>query len=224
MRSVVLFSGGLDSTTVLAYALSKNEDIFPLSFSYGQKHMIEIEKSKAILEKYGLSKKSKTITLDLSFLDDCSLINKDIDIPKTLTDSIPSTYVPSRNIIFLSIAASYAESLGASKIYMGVNAVDYSGYPDCRPEFIKSFQHTLKIGTKFGIETGISIEAPIINMKKSEIIKLGISLDVDYSQTHSCYSPVDAGKACGICDSCKLRKKGFKDAEIADPTIYGGLK
>lgn len=222
MKSVILFSGGLDSTTLLALALSRKENVYPLTISYGQRHDVEIKKAKEILKKYNIENKYNVITQDLSFLKGCSLINSDLKVPEKASDEIPSTYVPARNIIFLSIATSYAEAVGAGKIYIGVNAIDYSGYPDCRPEFIEAFQTAINRGSKYAIEHGIEIESPLLNLSKAEIIKTGIELGVDYSITHSCYNPSFNGKACGKCDSCRLRHKGFIDAGIEDPTIYFG--
>ncbi len=222
MKSVVLFSGGLDSTTLLALSLSKGEDVYPLTVSYGQRHDVEIKKARLILKKYNIENKYNEIVQDLSFLNDCSLINSELDVPEELSEEIPSTYVPARNIIFLSIATSYAEAVGAGKIYIGVNAIDYSGYPDCRPEFIEAFQTAINKGSKYAIENGIKIETPLLNLSKAEIIKMGINLGVDYSMTHSCYNPSFDGKACGKCDSCRLRHKGFTDAGMEDPTIYFG--
>lgn len=222
MNSVVLFSGGLDSTTLIALALSKNETVFPLTILYGQRHKIEIEKSKKILKKYGLTDRASELEINLSFLTNCSLINSDIAVPDgdDSKKEIPNTYVPSRNIIFLSFAASYAESVDAQKIYIGVNSVDYSGYPDCRPEFIEAFNSAVAKGTKQGIEKGLRIEAPLVNLSKKEIILLGTSLGVDYSMTHSCYDPEESGRACGRCDSCRLRLKGFVDAGLKDLAEY----
>lgn len=222
MKSVVLFSGGLDSTTLLALSLSKGEDVYPLTVSYGQRHDVEIKKARLILKKYNIENKYNEIVQDLSFLNDCSLINSELDVPEELSEEIPSTYVPARNIIFLSIATSYAEAVGAGKIYIGVNAIDYSGYPDCRPEFIEAFQTAINKGSKYAIENGIKIETPLLNLSKAEIIKMGTNLGVDYSMTHSCYNPSFDGKACGKCDSCRLRHKGFTDAGMEDPTIYSG--
>jgi len=218
-KAVVLFSGGLDSTTVLAYAVSKGFDITPLTFSYGQRHSIEVEKASLALRKYGLWNKSAVFNIDLSVFSNCSLLNSGIEIPKDPDKGIPSTYVPSRNLIFLSIAAGFAETIDASRIFIGVNSVDYSGYPDCRPEFIRKFNETVSVGTKKGVESSIIVEAPLIDMSKKEIIQLGISLGVDYS-THSCYNPSENGLSCGVCDSCRLRLEGFRQAGMKDPLDY----
>lgn len=220
MRAVILFSGGLDSTTVLVNALKKGYDVYPLTITYGQRHSIEISKSLLTLEKYDLKKKALSFNLDLSPYKNCSLINTNLQVPDQIEDKIPSTYVPSRNLIFLSIASGFAETLEAEKIFIGVNSVDYSGYPDCRPEFIKAMNQTLAVGTKQGVEGSLSIEAPLIDLSKKEIIQLGMSIGVDYSLTHSCYSPTIDGKSCGKCDSCRLRLEGFVQAKFQDPLDY----
>lgn len=219
-RAVILFSGGLDSTTVLALALSKGYELFPLTIVYGQRHLIEVERSRKTLEKYDLADGAEIFNIDLSLFSKCSLINKNISVPDQLSDEIPTTYVPSRNLIFLSIASGFAETVDAQRIFIGVNAVDYSGYPDCRPDFVDAFNRTIAIGTKMGVEKGICVEAPLIGMSKKEIIQLGMSLNVDYSLTHSCYDPSPDGKSCGICDSCRLRLEGFRQAELTDPLDY----
>ena len=219
-KAVVLFSGGLDSTTVLVYALKQGYDVYPLTFSYGQRHAIEIKQSERTLEKYGLLNRQTVFSIDLTPFVNCSLINKNLEVPEFAENRIPSTYVPSRNIIFLSIASGLAETLGAEKIFIGVNSVDYSGYPDCRPEFIEAFNRTIAVGTKQGVESGIEVVAPILNMSKKEIIELGMSLGVDYSLTHSCYNPTSDGLSCGVCDSCRLRLEGFRQAGFKDPLKY----
>lgn len=219
-KAVVLFSGGLDSTTVLVYALKQGYDVYPLTFSYGQRHVIEIKQSERTLEKYGLMKRQTIFSIDLTPFVNCSLINKNLEVPEFAENRIPSTYVPSRNIIFLSIASGMAETLGAEKIFIGVNSVDYSGYPDCRPEFVDAFNKTIAVGTKQGVESGIKVEAPILNMSKKEIVELGMSLGVDYSLTHSCYNPTPDGLSCGVCDSCRLRLEGFRQAGFEDPLKY----
>jgi len=223
VKSVLLFSGGLDSTTVLALAVARGDDVFPLTVVYGQRHAIETTKAIRILEQYGLASRARTIFLDLSFLHSSSLINRDLVVPhgaKT-TVPIPNTYVPARNLLFLSLAAAYAEDIGASRILIGVNARDYSGYPDCRPDFIEQFNRTLVTGTKTGNTGGIIIvEAPFISFTKGQIIRLGHELGVDYRMTHSCYDPDEEGRACGQCDSCRLRLKGFSEAGLDDPAPY----
>ena len=219
-KAVVLFSGGLDSTTVLVYALKQGYDVYPLTFSYGQRHAIEIKQSERTLEKYGLLNRQTIFSIDLTPFVNCSLINKNLEVPEFAENRIPSTYVPSRNLIFLSIASGFAETLGAEKIFIGVNSVDYSGYPDCRPEFVEAFNKTIAVGTKQGVESGIEVAAPILNMSKKEIIELGMSLGVDYSLTHSCYNPTPDGLSCGVCDSCRLRLEGFRQAGFVDPLNY----
>jgi 7-cyano-7-deazaguanine synthase len=219
-KAVVLFSGGLDSTTVLVYAMKQGYDVYPLTFSYGQRHAIEIKQSERTLEKYGLMQRQTIFSIDLTSFVNCSLINKNLEVPEFEENRIPSTYVPSRNIIFLSIASGLAETLGAEKIFIGVNSVDYSGYPDCRPEFVEAFNKTIAVGTKQGVESGIEVVAPILNMSKKEIIELGMSLGVDYSLTHSCYNPTSDGISCGVCDSCRLRLEGFRQAGFEDPLKY----
>ena len=220
VKAIVLFSGGLDSTTALAISQSQNFQPIALTINYQQRHKYEIQASKRILTDY------KNIDhfifdLDLTRIGGSALTDHDIDIPSKRGDDIPVTYVPARNTIFLSIASAYAEKLDISDIFMGVNAIDYSGYPDCRPEFIKSFENTINLATKTGIEgKGIRIHTPLIDLKKSEIIQKGLSLGVDYSKTISCYNPSDDGDACGKCDSCHYRKEGFNEAGVPDPTKY----
>ena len=219
-KSVVLFSGGLDSTTMLAIALSKNEEVYPLTIFYGQRHFIEIKKAKQILKHYNLEQNAVEFELNLSLFNKTSLINQKMKIRDQMSQEIPSTYVPSRNLIFASIASGYAETINASKIYIGVNSLDYSGYPDCRPEFIEALNQTISVGTKKGVESGLKIETPLLYLTKKEIIELGISLGVDYSMTHSCYNPSEDGLSCGKCDSCRLRLEGFKQAGLVDPVKY----
>ena len=223
-KAVVLFSGGLDSTTVLVYALKHGYDVYPLTFSYGQRHAIEIKQSERTLEKYGLLNRQTIFSIDLTPFVNCSLINKNLEVPEFAENRIPSTYVPSRNLIFLSVASGFAETLCAEKIFIGVNSVDYSGYPDCRPEFVEAFNKTIAVGTKQGVESGIEVVAPILNMSKKEIVELGMSLGVDYSLTHSCYNPTSDGLSCGVCDSCRLRLEGFKQAGFTDPLKYARQK
>jgi 7-cyano-7-deazaguanine synthase len=219
-KALVLFSGGLDSTTTLAIAQSKGYKITALTINYKQRHDYEITASKNIIASY--SDISHIIfDIDLTRIGGSALTDSSINVPLEESSGIPITYVPARNTIFLSIAASYAEKLKISEIYIGVNAIDYSGYPDCRPDFIASFEKMINLGTKFGSEgASFKIMTPLINMTKAEIIKAGLNLGVDYSNTVSCYSLSNNGKACGNCDSCKFRKKGFMDACIDDPTIY----
>ena len=219
-KAVILVSGGLDSSTVLAIALEKGFECYTLSFDYGQRHRSELEAAKRISEIMDV-KEHKIVQLDLGSIGGSALTDIDIDVPETETSGIPVTYVPARNTVFLSIALGWAEVLGANKIFLGVNAVDYSGYPDCRPEYISSFESMANLATKAGVEGNkLSIEAPLIDMSKSDIIKLGVSLGVDYSQTVSCYQASLEGLACGRCESCRLRAEGFKQAGLLDPTRY----
>ena len=219
-KALVLFSGGLDSTTALAIAQSKGYKITALTINYKQRHDYEITASKNIIASY--SDISHIIfDIDLTRIGGSALTDSSINVPSEESSGIPITYVPARNTIFLSIAASYAEKLKISEIYIGVNAIDYSGYPDCRPDFIASFEKMINLGTKSGSEgSSFKILTPLINMTKAEIIKTGLNLGVNYSNTVSCYSLSNSGKACGNCDSCKFRKKGFMDACVDDPTIY----
>jgi len=219
-RAVILVSGGLDSTTVLAMAKAQGYECFSLSFNYGQRHICELKAAEHISRLAGVID-HKEIKLDLSQIGGSALTDITIDVPTHETQGIPVTYVPARNTVFLSIAMGWAEVLGASCIFIGVNAVDYSGYPDCRPEYIKAFQQMANLATKAAVEGGdLSIVTPLIELSKSEIIQEGVKLGVDYSLTISCYQANEQGQACGQCDSCRLRKKGFKDAGVEDPTIY----
>lgn len=220
-KAVVLLSGGLDSTTCLAYASSKGYACYALSFDYGQKHRSELNAAKKIASHYYV-KKHETVHLAMSSLSHSALTNEQIDIAlHTGKNDIPLTYVPARNTIMLSIALGWAETLNADAIFIGVSSVDYSGYPDCRPEYIDAFQKMANLATKKGVEGfGIHIETPLINLSKADTIKLGLTCDVDYALTVSCYKATDDGLACGECDSCYLRKKGFADADVADPTRY----
>ncbi len=224
-KAVVLSSGGLDSTTVIAIAQKEGYDVYSMSFSYGQRHLYELEAAKTIADTANV-KKHIVIDCNMNQIGGSALTD-DIEVPKkraseTIADEIPVTYVPARNTIFLSFALAWAETLGASDIFIGVNALDYSGYPDCRPEFIRAYEQMADLATKTGVEktTSIRIHTPLIDMTKAEIIKTGISLGVDYSITHSCYDPTKEGLACGECDSCLLRMKGFTEAGIKDPTKY----
>ena len=217
---IVLLSGGLDSTTVLAIANQKFS-VHTLSFDYGQRHKFELESVKKIINHFQLNK-HKTIKIDLGQFGQSALTDN-IDVPKNseIGKEIPITYVPVRNTIFLSYALAYAEVNEIYNIFIGVNALDYSGYPDCRPEYIQSFEKMSNLGTKFTQgDKKIKIHTPLIDLTKSNIIKKGNELGVDYSITHSCYDPSVDGLACGECDACILRKKGFLEAEISDPTIY----
>ena len=218
-KALVLFSGGLDSTTMLAMVKSDGYEITALTIDYNQRHVSEIEFSKKSLSQLQINKQI-IFDLDLSKIGGSALTDN-IPVPINSNDNIPTTYVPARNTIFLSLASSFAERLNISDIFIGANIIDYSGYPDCRPEFIKSFEKTINLGTKLGVEgSHIRIHTPLIKMTKAEIIRKGHSLGVDYSLTLSCYNPTDSGLACGKCDSCKFRKDGFKDAGLPDPTKY----
>ena len=218
-KALVLFSGGLDSTTMLAMVKSDGYEITALTIDYNQRHVSEIEFSKKSLSQLQIHKQI-IFDLDLSKIGGSALTD-DIPVPIDSNDNIPTTYVPARNTIFLSLASSFAERLNISDIFIGANIIDYSGYPDCRPEFMKSFEKTINLGTKLGVEgSHIRIHTPLIKMTKAEIIRKGHSLGVDYSLTLSCYNPTDSGLACGKCDSCKFRKDGFKNAGLSDPTKY----
>jgi 7-cyano-7-deazaguanine synthase len=221
-RAVVLLSGGLDSATVLAIARSKGYELYALSFSYGQRHIWELQAAARVAESIGVAK-HRTATIDLRIFGGSALTD-DIDVPKgrsndAMSRGIPITYVPARNTIFLSFALAWAEVLGSSDIFIGVNALDYSGYPDCRPEFIEAFETMANLATKAGVEgrQALKIHTPLIAMSKAEIIQKGIELGVDYSLTSSCYDPSATGEPCGECDSCLLRKKGFSENGLEDP-------
>ncbi len=222
-KAVVLSSGGLDSTTVMAIAKSEGYEIYSLSFRYGQRHSVELAAAGKIAKVFG-AVKHLIIDIDLRIIGGSALTD-DIDVPKNREEEamrreIPVTYVPARNTIFLSYALAWAEVLGASDIFTGFNAVDYSGYPDCRPEYIEAFERMANLATKAAVEgkAAIHIRTPVIHMTKAQIIQRGIELGVDYGMTHSCYDPTPEGKACGQCDSCILRKKGFSEAGLKDPT------
>ncbi len=223
-NAVVLCSGGLDSATVMAIAKNDGYDIYALSFCYGQRHEIEIEAARRVANVTGV-KEHLVLNVDLGCMGGSALTDK-IDVPKAenlseISSGIPITYVPARNTVFLSYSLALAEVKKSNDIFLGVNAVDYSGYPDCRPEYIDAFEKLANLATKAGVEGNkVHIRAPLINMTKAEIIQRGFSLGVDYTITHSCYDPDDSGRACGSCDSCLFRKKGFDDAGIDDPTIY----
>ena len=222
MKAVSLLSGGLDSTVTLAYALSEGFDVVPLTIRYGQRHVRELESAKAVVKHYGL-KQHVIMDLDLSSFRS-ALTRKDIAVPERgstaeIGDDIPITYVPARNIIFLSIAAGLAESVDADRIFIGANAIDYSGYPDCRPEFFRAFETVLKVGTKAGVEGNPTIiEHPILRSSKADIVRLGMKLKAPLKLTWSCYQGGD--KACGKCDSCLIRLKGFEDAGTKDEIEY----
>jgi len=220
-KAVVLLSGGLDSCTVLAMAKDQGFDCFALSFDYGQRHEVELEAASLIAESSGVIE-HKVFALGFDALGGSALTDNAIDVPDyDGSESIPVTYVPARNTVFLSIALAWAEVIGANDIFLGVSAVDYSGYPDCRPEFIEAFQNLANLATKAGVEgNAIQIHAPLIDLSKAQTIQKGINLGVDYSKTISCYQPDEQGQACGRCDSCMLRKFGFEEAGVEDPTKY----
>lgn len=219
-RAVILTSGGLDSATVLAMAQSQGAECYALSFDYGQRHRAELAAAERVAAEVP-GTVHKTVGLDLRGIGGSALTDDAIDVPVEPTDGIPVTYVPARNTVFLSIALGWAEVLEASEIYIGVNAVDYSGYPDCRPAFIAAFESMAATATKAGVEGNpVKLCTPIINLSKADIIRAGIELGVDYSLTISCYQATDSGLACGVCDSCRLRRQGFEEAGVPDPTRY----
>ncbi len=219
--AVVLLSGGLDSATVLAAARRDGFACHALSFDYGQRHRIELE-AAARVARAGGARDHRVITLGLGDIGGSALTDTAIPVPENAAaGGIPMTYVPARNTILLAVALGYAEVLGAGDIFIGVNAVDYSGYPDCRPEFIAAFERLANLATRAGVEgRPVHIRAPLIQLSKAEIIRLGTELGVDYSLTVSCYQPDPLGRACGVCDSCRFRREGFAGAGIADPTRY----
>jgi len=223
MKAVVLVSGGLDSTTCLAIAREQGFDLYALTLNYGQRHDHELNSARMIIDFFNIHNHS-IIDIDLAQFGGSALTDQ-IDVPKKRDlsdmDEIPVTYVPARNTVFLSLALAWAEVLGSFDIFIGVNALDYSGYPDCRPEYISSFEKTANLATKAGVSgSSFKIHTPLIDMTKSEIIKVGLDLGVDYSLTSSCYDPVQEGNPCGLCDACYLRLKGFKEAGIIDPLNY----
>ncbi len=220
-KAVCLLSGGLDSTTCLAYALREGYQCYALSFDYGQRHKVELEAAARVAAALGAAE-HRVVRVDLRAFGG-SALTADIDVPKgrgrdEMGQGIPVTYVPARNTIFLSFALAWAEVLEASDIFIGVNAIDYSGYPDCRPEYIQAFERMANLATRAGVEgrTRVKIHMPLVRLSKAEIIRLGASLSVDFGMTHSCYDPGPQGRACGSCDSCLLRRKGFEEAGIED--------
>ena len=219
-NAVVLLSGGLDSATCLAIANAEGFDCYCLSLDYHQRSSAELQAAKNVALHLG-AKAHKTLQLDLSLFGGSALTDTDIDVPESESEGIPVTYVPARNTIMLSLSLAWAEVLGAQDIFIGVNALDYSGYPDCRGEYVKAFQEMANLATKSAVEgQTITVHAPLIDMTKAEIITKGTELSVNYGETVSCYQADDLGRACGVCDSCRLRKEGFKKAVIADPTAY----
>jgi len=219
-RAVVLLSGGLDSATCLAIAQEQGYDCYGLSFDYGQRHRVELEAAEKLAKLAEISD-YKIIPVDMRGIGGSALTDSAIAVPEEESEGIPVTYVPARNTVFLAYALGWAEVLSARAIFIGVNALDYSGYPDCRLDFIKAFQKMANLATKMGVEgESIEIKTPLIHLTKAEIISKGIKLGVDYSKTTSCYQADAAGRACGKCDSCRLRRKGFAEAGIDDPTLY----
>jgi 7-cyano-7-deazaguanine synthase len=226
-HAIVLLSGGLDSTTTLAVAKQQGFDCYALSVDYGQRHRVELERAATVARTMGV-REHKTVRLDLRAIGG-SALTADVEVPKersaeAMGQGIPITYVPARNTILLGVALGYAETVGAFDIFIGANVLDYSGYPDCRPAFLEAFAQLANLATKAGVEgTGrFQIHAPLLRMTKAEIIRAGVKLGVDYSHTLSCYDPDAMGRACGKCDSCQLRQKGFAEAGVADPTVYQG--
>ena len=223
-HAIVLLSGGLDSATALAIARSQGYETYALSFDYGQRHQREIEAARKIANSLG-AKKHLVVKIDNQIFAGSALTDK-VDVPKSrsgkqIAAGIPVTYVPARNTIFLAHALAWAETIGAGHIFIGANAIDYSGYPDCRPEFIMLFETLANVATKSGVEGArIQVHAPLIKMSKADIIRKAVELNVDLSLTHSCYDPLPDGRACGECDSCQLRQKGFREAGITDPIKY----
>jgi 7-cyano-7-deazaguanine synthase len=222
-RAIVLFSGGVDSTTTLAIAVEEGYNPVAVTFDYGQRHHVEIERSRQVLKQFS-SPEQILLKVDLTQIGGSALTSP-IAVPKSrrIDPSIPVTYVPGRNLIFLSMAAAVGEVLNIYDLFFGANVLDYSGYPDCRPEFLTSLEQTLNLGTKAGAEgKSFRIHAPLLSLTKREIILKGMSLGVDYQFTHSCYDPGPEGEACGVCDSCQLRLKGFQEAGLSDPVKYAG--
>jgi len=219
-RAIVLLSGGLDSATVLAIARSQNYECFALSIEYGQRHRAELDAARRIAAALG-AHEHRTMRVDLAGIGGSALTDATMPVPEALAPGIPVTYVPARNTLFLSLALGWAEVIGAGDIFVGVNAVDYSGYPDCRPAFIKAFEQLAQVATKAGVEGGrFQIHAPLIQMSKADIIRAGVSLGVDFGATVSCYQATADGRACAKCDSCRLRAAGFAAANVPDPTAY----
>lgn len=218
--AVVLVSGGLDSATTLAIAQAAGYECYALSFDYGQRHRCELEAARAVVSRVGAAA-HKFITLNLGAIGGSALTDAAINVPTQATTGIPVTYVPARNTVFLALALGWAEVLEAPAIFIGVNAVDYSGYPDCRPEFIQAFERLANLATRAGVEgRRFRIHAPLIHLSKAEIIRRGVSLGIDYALTVSCYNPDETGRACGLCDACRLRRLGFAQANLPDPTRY----
>jgi 7-cyano-7-deazaguanine synthase len=221
-RSVVLLSGGLDSATALAIAIARGDECHTLAFDYGQRHRSELAAARRVSGSLRATG-HRELRVDLADLGGSALTDRRIPVPENGGAGIPITYVPARNTVFLSLGLAYAEVLDADKIVIGVNAVDYSGYPDCRPEYLAAFEALARLATKRGVEGGaLTIDAPLLTLSKADIIRRGRELGVDYSMTVSCYQPDEQGRACGRCDSCRLRREGFAAAGVPDPTRYGG--
>ena len=219
-RAVVLVSGGLDSATALAIARNRGFDCYALSVAYGQRHDVELEAAKRIASAMDV-RAHRVITVDLSSFGGSALTDPNIAVPEISTTGIPITYVPARNTVFLSLALAWAETIGARDIFIGVNAVDYSGYPDCRPDFVKAFAKLANLATRAGIEgEKFVIHTPLIELSKAEIIRRGVALGVEFGKTVSCYQPDPHGRACGKCDSCRIRREGFAAADVPDATEY----
>jgi len=219
-RAIVLLSGGLDSATTLAMARADGFACYALSFQYGQRHAVELAAAARVAKVLGAAE-HRTITIDLAAFGGSALTDHTIAVPEAPSSGIPITYVPARNTIFLAYALGWGEVIGAHDIFVGVNAVDYSGYPDCRPEFIEAFERLANLATKAGVEgDGFRIHAPLIELTKADIVRKGMAAGIDYSMTVSCYQPDEGGRACGRCDSCRLRRVGFEQAGVADPTRY----
>ncbi|WP_156480563.1 7-cyano-7-deazaguanine synthase QueC [Aquipseudomonas alcaligenes] len=219
-KAVVLLSGGLDSATILAQAKAAGFACYSMSFDYGQRHRAELQAAERVARQMGVVE-HKVIGLNLNGIGGSALTDSSIAVPEAPTEGIPVTYVPARNTVFLSLALGWAEVLGAHDIFIGVNAVDYSGYPDCRPQFIEAFERVANLATREGVEgRGFRIQAPLQNLSKAQIVQIGVQYGVDYGLTVSCYQADDDGRACGKCDSCRLRAAGFAAAGVADPTRY----
>ena len=219
-KAVVLLSGGLDSATILAQAKAAGFACYSMSFDYGQRHHAELQAAERVAQQMGVVE-HKVIGLNLNGIGGSALTDSSIAVPEAPTEGIPVTYVPARNTVFLSLALGWAEVLGARDIFIGVNAVDYSGYPDCRPQFIEAFEQVANLATREGVEgRGFRIQAPLQNLSKAQIVQIGVQHGVDYGLTVSCYQADDDGRACGKCDSCRLRAAGFAAAGVADPTRY----
>jgi len=225
LKAVCLLSGGLDSSVCLALARSQGFECYALSLDYGQRHRVELQSAKRVAQSLGAAQ-HLVVPIDLRVFGG-SALTSDVAVPKgrsadQMTAEIPITYVPARNTVFLSLALAWAEVLGSSDIFIGVNALDYSGYPDCRPEFIEAYKHMADLATKAGVEgrMRLRIHTPLIRLSKAEIVKLGAQLGLDFSLTHSCYDPDEAGRPCGQCDSCLLRRKGFEEAGVKDPLRF----